>query len=188
MGEGDANAVAGDSPEDLHFEDRLFLWLTAPLRPLLRLPPWALFPLAIWNGIGGHGIWNEWIYRQPTWLVALLVGPIIYLTVFGAVPMIIYSCLMLVLMPWHAPPPPRQPVRSIVRQRVGRLRTAMAQRRARRVTDGGWVRVGDPVVQGSNNGSTRRPRFRIRGWPSKIPLQIRWTLLALPKLPRKLPD
>jgi hypothetical protein len=171
MGDQEDGAVAEDESDELHFEDRLFLWLSAPLWPLTKLPPWALYLVGIWKAVGIHAVWFEWIYGQPNWLV---------LTLFGAVPMIIYACLMLLLMPWRAPPAPRPPVRSIVRQRVGRLRTAMAHRRARRVRDGGWVKVGD-------SGQRRLSciGFRIRTWPGKTPLKIRWAFLALPKLSRR---
>jgi hypothetical protein len=184
MGDQEIGETAENESDELFFEDRLFLFLTAPCWPLTKLPYPAQILVGIWNLIGVLAVWTDRVHGQPTWLVMVLVGPVFYLTLFAAVPLIIYSCLFVLFMPWHAPPMPAPRVRSIIRHRVGRLKTAMADRRDRRARDGGWLRAGD-FVQAGSDGTRHTRRTFFWNEPIKTAPRIRWALRALPKLRRR---
>lgn len=188
MGDQKNGEVAEEESDELYFEDRLYLWLTAPLWPLFKLPFWAVCLVAIWNGIGVHAVWADWLQGLPAWLTVMLVGPVVYLTLFGALPTILYSWLVILLMPWHAPPLPAPPVRSIIRQRVGRLKTAMAHKKDRRAKEGGWIKAGYRGVPVGSDGFRRTRRVFFWIGAAKTPPRIRWTLRALPKFRRKSAD
>lgn len=185
---GEHEEAAEGEPDELFFEDRLFLWMTAPMPVewIFSKPGWAILCFLAGLAISGLAVRLGIFIGQPIWLQAILVGPYVYVTLFGVLPLFIHGCLFLALMPWHAPPPPETPVRARVTRHLRRLKTAVAHRRERRVSRGVWARAGDRLVEIGHDGVPGMGRTGFWTNPIRLrPRSIQWVVRALPDLLRK---
>ena len=117
-----------DQPDDEHFEDHLVYWMTMPLWPILKGPPWIRITFAIWGNIGLASLVLGWGSGLPAWIYSLFVGPLIFIVLFGFLPMLLYAVLTVLLMPWHAPAPPEGVDVSLIDARVKRFRRVVKRR------------------------------------------------------------